>query len=137
MRRKLVMLVVPLVVAASLLITPATTIAASGYTYKTVYNYCSGLQVRLKMKNTAAGFTSANKLTIESWAQRRIHGRWQTVYTWNKAVYKYAWNGKSHTLTTWRSYNGNNSYWFRIVFRLRAWHNRTLLASSSFKSVRC
>jgi hypothetical protein len=138
MRRGLMKLVVPLVVAAAL-IAPAAApaAAASGYSYKTVYNYCSGLQVRLKMKNIAAGYTPANKLTIESWAQRRVSGKWQTVYTWNKAVYKYAWNGKSHTLTAWRSYNANNSYWFRIVFRLRAWHNRTLLASSTFKSVKC
>ena len=115
---------------------PATTAAASGYTYKVVSNYCSGTTVIFKVKNIAAGYTKANKLTIESWAQRKA-GSWQTVYTWPKAKYKFTRNGAKHVLTAWRKFNGNDPYLNRIVMRLRAWNNRTLLASISLNSRKC
>lgn len=116
---------------------PASTAAAGGYTYKTVYNYCYGNQVNLKMKNIAAGYTPANALTIDSWAQRRLSSGWQTVYTWDRADYDFVANGRTHTLTAWRSYDGNDAYYFRILFRLQAWDGNRLLASSIFKSVKC
>lgn len=123
-----------LVIAMAL---PATTAAAGGYTHKTVYNYCYGNQVNLKMKAISAGWTPANSLTIDSWAQRKLGGGWQTVYTWNQAYYNFFANGAKHTLTAYRSYNGNSAYYFRILFRLRAWQGNHLLASSTFKSVKC
>ncbi|MEP7361282.1 MAG: hypothetical protein ABI744_06870 [Chloroflexota bacterium] len=126
-----------LVVLAIALALPATTAAAGGYTYKTVYNYCYGNQVNLKMKDMAAGYTPANRLTIDSWAQRKVFNGWQTVYTWNQAYYGFYHNSRSHTLTAYRSYNGNSSYYFRIVFRLRAWNGNHVLASSTFHSVKC
>jgi hypothetical protein len=126
-----------LVVLAMVLALPASTLAGSGYSYRTVYNYCDGNQVNLKMKNIASGTTPANKLTTEMWAQRRLAGGWQTVHTWKKEVYKFAADGRKHILTTWRSYIGNNHYYFRIVFRLRAWDGRQLLATTTFKSVKC
>lgn len=135
--RKRFALVWALAVLMLALMLPATTAAASGFTYQTVYNYCSGNQVNLKMKDIAAGSTNANKLSIESWAQRQLSSGWQTVYTWNTAVYKFSENGLNHTLTASRSYNGNSLYFFRILFRLGAWHGNSLLASSSFKSVKC
>lgn len=136
MRRRLMLFWTPVVLGLALLL-PATTAAAGGFTYKTVYNYCNGNQVNLKMKNMAAGWTNANSLTIDSWAQRKLPGGWQTVYNWNQSYYNFSANGQKHTLTAWRSYNGNNSYYFRTLFRLRAWHNNNLLASSTFKSVKC
>ena len=116
---------------------PAATAAAGGYTHKTVYNYCYGNQVNLKMKAIAAGWTPANSLTIDSWAQRKLAGGWQTVYTWNQVYYNFNANGLKHTLTAFRSYNGNSSFYFRILFRLRAWQGNSVLASSTFKSVKC
>ena len=136
MKKRLALLWTLLALAIAVAL-PATTAAASGYSYKTIYNYCSGNQVNLKMKNIAAGWTPANALTIESWAQRHLASGWQTVYTWNTAEYDFATNGNKHSLTAWRSYNGNNSYYFRILFRLRAWDGNQLLASSTFKSVKC
>lgn len=136
MRKRFTLLwaLVVLLIAVAL---PASTAAASGYTYKSVYNYCNGNQVNLKMKDMAAGWTPANSLTIDSWAQRKLAGGWQTVYTWNQVYYNFNANGQKHTLTAWRSYNGNSSYFFRILFQLRAWQGNNLLASSSFKSVSC
>ena len=134
--RKRFALLSTLVVLAAALALPASTLAASGYTSKTVYNYCNGYQVNLKMKAIAAGWTNANKLSIDSWAQRK-NGGWQTVYQWNRVNYSFAITGAKHTLTAWRSYNGNSQYYFRLLFTLKAWHNNQLLASSSFYSVKC
>lgn len=134
--RKRFALLSTLVVLAAALALPASTMAANGYTTTTVYNYCNGYQVNLKMKASAAGWTSANKLTVDSWAQRK-NGSWQTVYHWNRAIYSFAANGARHTLTASRSYNGNSQYYFRILFTFKAWHNSQLLATSSFYSVKC
>jgi hypothetical protein len=136
MRKRLMLFWTPVVLGLAIML-PATTAASGGYSYKTVYNYCNGNQVNLKMKSSAAGWTNANSLTIDSWAQRKLSSGWQSVYQWNQAYYNFPINGAKHTLTAWRTYNGNNSYYFRILFQLRAWHNNTLLASSSFKSVVC
>ena len=99
--RKRFALLSTLVVLAAALALPASTLAASGYTSKTVYNYCNGYQVNLKMKAIAAGWTNANKLSIDSWAQRK-NGGWQTVYQWNRVNYSFAITGAKHTLTAWR-----------------------------------
>ena len=136
MKKRLALIWTPLVLVLALML-PATAAASGGYGYKTVYNYCYGNQVNLRMKAKAAGYTNANKLSIESWAQRKVGSHWQTVYHWNKVVYRFYIDGRNHSLTSYRSYNGNNSYLFRIIFRLRAWHGKHLLASSSFHSVRC
>ena len=135
--RKRLTLLWTMAILASALALPATTAAANGYSYRTVYNYCNGYQVNLKMKAIAQGYTNANSLTIDSWAQRRVNGYWQTVYNWNQTYYNFPANGQRHSLTAWRSYNGNANYYFRIVFKLRAWRNNTVLATSTFKSVKC
>jgi hypothetical protein len=131
------MLWTPLVLALALALPASTAAGGSGYSYRVIYNYCSGYQVNFKVKNIAAGWTPANYLTIDSWAQRKINGRWQTVYTWNQAWYSFNANGQKHTLTSNRQYNGNSSYFFRIVMRLRAWQNNNLLATKTLHSVKC
>jgi hypothetical protein len=110
---------------------------ASAYPVRVVHNYCDGNTVHLKMRISARGYTNANKLTIDSWAQRRVSGSWQTVYNWQRAVYRFEVNGDRHTLTSTRSYHGTASHDFRIVFQLRAWHNQRVLHSSKFRSVAC
>ena len=65
MRRRFALIWTLMVLGAALCL-PATTAAASGYTYKVVYNYCDGNEVNLKMRNIAAGWTRADKLTIET-----------------------------------------------------------------------
>ena len=86
---------------------PASAAAAeTGYAYKVVYDYCQGKTVHYKIKNIAEGSTPANKLTIESWAQKRVDGRWRTVHSWERAKYRFAANGDRHWVTSWRQYNG-------------------------------
>ena len=125
------------VLGAALALPAATAAGGGGYTYKVPYNYCNGYQVNMKVKVIAAGWTSADGLIIESKAQRRTGSGWQTVYTWPAAEYYYNANGAKHSLTAWRSYNGNSSYYFRLWFRLRVWDGGYLLAQKVLKSVAC
>ena len=140
MRRRLAFVWTFAVVCAGLSL-PATTLAGqgTGYSYKTIYSYCQGTTVQFKVKNIAEGFTDANKLTIDSWAQKAPSksGPWTKIYTWDRAKYTYEIDGQKHWLTSWRSYHGNNTAWFQVVFRLRAWHNRTMLASVDVGSAKC
>jgi hypothetical protein len=131
-----------LAVVGAALALPPTTLAGrpdTAYSFKIIYNYCDGTTVHFKVKNIVEGSSDANKLTIDSWAQRASQksGPWTKVYQWDRASYKFDIDGTKHWLTSWRSYNGNNSYWFQIVFRLRAWHNKTLFASVDVPSVKC
>jgi hypothetical protein len=135
-RKPYALLLVPVVVALAL-VWPQSVDAAADYPVKTVYNYCDGTTVKLKMRITARGYTNANKLTIDSWAQRKVSGTWQNVHRWDRAAYRFETNGHRHSLTAWRSYHGTNSHRFRIVFRLRALHNRQVLHSTLFRSVSC
>ena len=138
MRRRLALIWTLVVVAAALSL-PASTMAGSGYSYKKIYSYCDHATVHFKVKNIAEGFTDANKLTIDSWAQKAPtkNGPWTKIYSWERAKYTFAIDGQKHWLISWRSYNGNNTAWFQIVFRLRAWHNRTLFASVDVGSAKC
>lgn len=126
-----------MVVLGVALALPASTAAASGYSYRVIDNYCAGYQVNFKVRNIAAGWTPADGLTIESKAQRRTGSGWRTVYTWARADYAFNANGQKHTLTATRSYNGNSSYYFRIWMRLRAWDGNYILAQKVVTSVKC
>jgi hypothetical protein len=130
------LLLTPLILAAAMLI-PAPTTAAAAYPVRVVHNYCDGQTVHLKMSISARGYTDANKLSIDSWAQRRVSGSWQTVYNWQRAVYAFEVDGNRHTLTSFRSYHGTRSHEFRIVFKLRAWKGRHVLHSTVYRSVAC
>jgi len=137
--RKSLWLLVTMVVAAAGLAMPASAAAATGYEYQVKYNYCAGADPQFKVKHIAYGSTDANKLTNESWVERRPAGSqtWSKIYTWPTAKYKFAINGDKHWLTSWRTWEGDQSNWYRIVFRLRAWHNSTLLASEELRSRKC
>ena len=140
MRRRMALVWTMVFVGAALALPSSAAAGTStGYGYKVIYNYCDGATVHFKVKNIAEGSTDANKLTIDSWAQRapRKTGPWTVVYRWDRAKYSFEIDGNKHWLTSWRSYVGNNSYWWQVVFRLRAWHNRTLLASVDVASVKC
>lgn len=138
MRKRLTMLAT-LVLAGASLALPTTAAAAAGYEYQVKYNYCDGADPRFKVKNIAYGSTDANKLTNESWAERRPAGSqtWSRIYTWPKAKYTFAINGDKHWLTSCRTWAGDQSNWYRIGFRVRAWHNSTLLSSEVVYSVKC
>ena len=138
MRKRLTMLAT-LALAGAFLALPSSAAAATDYESVIRYNYCDGVDPRFKVKNIAYGATEANKLTNESWVERRPGGSstWTKVYTWPKAKYKFAINGDRHWLTSWRTWEGDQSNWYRIGFRVRAWHNSTLLSSEVVYSVKC
>jgi len=138
MRKRLTMLAT-LVLAGASLALPTTAAAAVGYEYQVKYNYCDGADPRIKVRNNASGSTNANKLTNETWVERRPAGssNWAMVYTWPKAKYRFEIDGNNHWLTSWRTWGGDQSNWYRIGFRVRAWHNSTLLSSEMVYSVKC
>src|SRR5665811_2058406 len=120
--------------AVAALAVPATTAAASrqssGYTYVIKYDRCTGPTYEsssFKVKETAAGWTSANGLTIDSWAEEFYHGAWHTAYVWNEQVYNFRANGLSHYLISWRTF-GDPPHSVRIFMILKVWHNSTVLA---------
>lgn len=137
MGRRLV-LVLTFAVSAAALLFPSSVAAAEGFSHQIKYNFCQGLDPHFKVKNTAAGWTTANKLTIESWVERRpSRGDWKIIFAWNKAKYEFNINGDKHWLTSWRTWDGDRDFWYRIGFRLRAWHNANLLSSTTVYSVKC
>lgn len=138
MRRRLSMLAT-LALAGAFLAVPTAAAAAVGYEYQVRYNYCDGADPRFKVKNIAYGSTDANKLTNESWVEERPGGSptWTKVYTWPLAKYKFEISGDKHWLTSWRTWEGSQTHWYRIGFRVRAWHNSTLLSSEVAYSVKC
>jgi hypothetical protein len=140
MPRRLALLWTPLVLAVAFMMPGTAAGAEPGFRYSVIYNYCGGDKdetVFFKVKQTADGSTTANLLTIDGKAQRRIHGSWQTVHTWDRQRYEFTADGNTHWQKVWRSYVGNDFYWFRIVFKLRFWHNANLLALATIHSVRC
>jgi hypothetical protein len=137
MRKRFALLWTLAVLGAALALPATTAAGGGGFSYKVVYNYCNHYQVNVKVKNIAAGYTNADGLTVESKAQRKTNRGWQTVYNWNRADYAFPTNGQKHVLTVWRQYNGNQSYFFRIWLRLRAWDGNNILAQKVLTSVKC
>lgn len=128
-----------LALAGAFLALPTAAAAAAGYELQVRYNYCDGADPHFKVKNIADGSTNANKLTNETWVEQRPGGSstWTRVYTWPLAKYKFTANGDEHWLTSWRAWEGNQTHWYRIGFRVRAWHNSTLLSSEVAYSRKC
>jgi hypothetical protein len=139
MRKRLSLIWVLAVLGAAMAL-PASTAAANGHDYQVVYNRCNGANPEFKVKNIARGWSNANKLTNESWVEKKPGGRgqtWSKVYTWDKAQYKFKKNGDKHWLTSWRTWTGNRYNWFRIGFRLRAWNGTHLIDSVTLYSKKC
>jgi len=142
MRRRLILLGVLVILAAALAV-PATTAAASvqssGYTYTIKSDQCIGptyQKIYFKVKETAAGWTPANSLTIDSWADEFRHGAWHTFYVWPRQHNNFQPNGTSHSLTSSRSF-GDPPHSVRIVMQLQIWKNGTLLSHKVFLSGTC
>jgi hypothetical protein len=115
----------------------ATSVApSSGYTYKIVYNYCSAGAAYMKVRETAAGYTVANRLTIKMKAQEKRGGVWRTVHAFPVQSYRFRANGSAHWLKAWANWY-NSHYYVRLVFKLQAWNGTRLLAYKTLRSVTC
>lgn len=137
MARRVALLSVFIVSAAAVLF-PSSVAAVEGFDHVVKYNFCQGVDPHFKVTNRAAGWTNANKLTNETWVERRTaNGSWKVIFMWDRAKYKFAVNGDKHWLTSWRTWDGDREFWYRIGFRLRAWHNSNLLSSITVYSKKC
>jgi hypothetical protein len=139
MHKRLSLLWALAVVGAALCLPSSSFAGGSGFDQIVIYNNCNGANPRLRVKNVAEGSTTANRLTNETWVEKKSGqgGPWSKIYTWDVAKYKYTINGDTHWLTSWRTWQGDQHNWYRIGFRARAWHNKTLLSSVVLYSVRC
>jgi hypothetical protein len=135
-RRRLALGLTPLAVALALML-PASTLAASAYTYTINRNYCTDYPANVfKVTIAADGTTNANRMTIDSKGQSGEPGNWTTYQTWPRvgttfAAYTYG------VMSLKRTYLGDAFSHNRIVFTLRAWHNSTLKASMKLISRIC
>ena len=114
--------------------------ATTGYTFVKVDQHCYGAQhqdVSLEVRLTAAGSTTANKLTIDSQSQYFSAGKWHKFYVWNQNKTSFTPNGQSHSIDYSYSHEGTNANNWRIVSKLRAWNGTHLLASKTIKSLAC
>ena len=148
MRRRITLLGV-LVILAAALAAPATTAAASvqlsGYKFTIKSDRCTGPTyetISFKVKETAAGWTAANYMTIDSWAEEFSHGAWHTFYVWPEQHKSFAPNGASHSLTSSRSF-GDPPHSVKIAMQLQIWKSgtptkpATLLSHKVFISGTC
>jgi len=139
MAKRLVFLWTLAVVALEIVL-PASTMAATGYTFTKVDQHCYGSQgqdVYLRVRLTAAGSTTANKLTINAKSQYFSGGKWRNSYTWKQNKTTFTPNGSSHSIDYSYTHEGNNTYNWRIVATLRAWHGTQQLASKTLTSLAC
>lgn len=131
-------LAIPIGLLILLLILPQTAAAASGFSYDVLVNQCSSSKAILKVALKAAGSTSANRLTIDS------YGRYSSLFgngngrPWPQKRASFTANGSSHTLTLKRTYGGNAPESVeQLVFKVRAWRNNTVLYQRTIKSKWC
>ena len=114
--------------------------ATTGYTFTIVDQHCYGAQnqdVYFRVRLTAAGSTSANKLTINSVSQYFSAGKWHKFYVWKQDKTSFTANGQPHSIDYSYSHEGTNANNWRIVSKLRAWNGTHVLASKTLKSLAC
>jgi hypothetical protein len=131
-----------LLVLGAALALPASTLATGGFNYRVVHDYCGGplnWTAYYKVREVAAGSTAANRLTIDSWVRANDPGSsgWYRADSWPRVSTSFAVDGTSHHLTLARHAAGGIDVAVKIVFKLRAWHNSTLLWSKKVVSVAC
>jgi len=144
MRRLSRFLFVPLVLVAAVAL-PGTALAG-GASFRThvLRNYCygeNGWANFFKASETVSGLTTANRLTIDSRAQivqLVANDLWQTVQTWPRLTHSFIADGTDHSLTLKRTFAGGGPEQVgRIVFKMKSWHNSTLLWSRTLYSRQC
>jgi hypothetical protein len=89
MRRRLMLLWTPAVLAIALIL-PATTAAGSPFTWETLKNTCSnnygyygyGKSV-LNVRLYEWGKSGAAQFRVRAWAQEKYGGSWHNIYSWS------------------------------------------------------
>ena len=139
MKKRLVLSWMALVMVLTLALA-APTAATTGFTFTIVDQHCYGAQaqnVYFRVKLTAAGSTSANKLTIKSQSQYFSGGKWHKFYSFTQDKTSFTPNGQAHSIDYSYTHEGTNQYNWRIVSKLRAWNGTHVLARKTLKSLAC
>ena len=140
MRRRLALLWTPLVIALALAL-PASTAAASPYSYKVLANYCyaeGNVYIKIKMIKPE-GWFSADRFTMDAKAQHKNIGgsTWSNEYYYARQSTNVPNTYSKVTWTRWFSYDPSDHHWHRIVVKLRVWNGSTVIAQSTVRSVAC
>jgi hypothetical protein len=127
---------------ALMLLLPAPTFAASGYTFTVVDQHCIpggyGHNPYFRVKLTAAGSTAANKLTIKSTSQYFSGGKWHNFYKWKVDKTKFTPNGTAHSIDySYDHVDGSDTRKWRIKSVLEALNGKHVLASKTLISKAC
>jgi hypothetical protein len=145
MRRMLGFLCTSLVLAATLALpaVAAAKTASDPYTYAVLKNSCPQGDVLFKVKLRAAGWSEANRLTIDSKSQIQYgsYGRWHNLHTWARVGLTWVPDGTAHSLALQRRqdhlYDNKDFNSYRIVFKLKAWDHGLVAWSQTVRSVEC
>jgi hypothetical protein len=122
---KLAALISSVLALVALVALPGSVLATGGYDCGVVHDYCGGTYNRTafyKVREIAAGTTSANKLTIDSSIQARDpgHPHWYTLYTWPRVSTTFTPDGTYHRLSLARKAAGGVDVQVRLVIKLKA-----------------
>ena len=143
MRRLIRLLSTPLVLAAALAL-PASTAAIGGFSTSVLRDDCVGMNgwtSSFTASETVSGLTTANRLTIDSKVQGKSfvgNNHWHDGHVWPRRTLSFVADGTDHTLQLHRRFAGGGiEHLSRIVFKMRAWHNGTVLWSETLRSLGC
>lgn len=139
MKRRLALVWAPLLMGLVLML-PTSTLAATGYTFTVVDQHCfgGGHNISFEVRLTAAGSTTANKLTIKSTSQYLSAGKWHNFYKWKTNKDTFTPNGKAHSIDySYYHQDNSSSHMWRIQSVLRAYHGKHILASKTLTSKAC
>ena len=113
----------------------ASRLGSTGFQHRVLQDACDGGIIQFKVSWAAGSSTSADRLTIDSYAQRVIDGKWRTVSAWPRQTYRFAITGRGHSMWRWNQYACPTRH--RILMVLAAWHKQKLLAHRSVHSAAC
>ncbi len=120
MKKRLVLSWMALVMVLTLALA-APTAATTGFTFTIVDQHCYGAQgqnVYFRVKLTAAGSTSANKLTIKSQSQYFSGGKWHKFYSFTQDKTSFTPNGQAHSIDY--SYTSRGHQSVQLAHRVQA-----------------
>jgi hypothetical protein len=140
-KKRLALISAALGMALTMLL-PSASFAATGYTFTIVDQKCEsgghGHNPYFRVKLTAAGTTSANKLTIKSVSQYFSGGTWHTSYHWATNKSKFTPDGTAHSIDySYNHYDAADTRQWRIKSTLKALQGKHVLASKTLTSKAC
>lgn len=145
MRKRLAMLWLPCALLLALAL-PGPALAAPKFGYTIEQDVCTAGAGKfgfghgvVRVRVAEFGNSGANRFTYLArvW-HRNLHGTdWSAEYAWPNYERTFPDNGESYWSSRGFSYDPKHNTYHRIVVRVRAWHNDTLLFSQAVYGAIC